>query len=223
MFCTKCGKKNKDEYNFCIYCGAVLKKPKDLISAKHVSEVSTPSVDVENKKPLNKVPHDEIEKVVTPKPEVEPEPELKPKSEIVQEPVFASKLEVEPESMPEPESTTEEETKQESTFNHVDKPVIAAERSICLKDEKGKEYFINNFPAVVGKSKKADCMLTGDQNISRQHVKIHEYGGDLFVVEDLKSTNKTFINGYILEPEELVVLSNGDLLKLGKTEFQVIY
>lgn len=93
---------------------------------------------------------------------------------------------------------------------------------VLTRKNDDKEYIIDNLPATIGKGSAADFVIAGDNAISRVHVKIHEYGDEGFVIEDLNSTNKTFLNGNALEPEELVVINNGDILKLGKTEFKIV-
>lgn len=180
MFCTACGKENKDGYKFCIACGKELKAP----ASKATPQKPAPKHAVGNK-PVAPAP----EPVATAAPAPAPAP-------------APAKTEA-----PKPEPAKQEEPK----------------RVLNLFDNKGNVCKLTSFPAVIGKSKTADCVLQGDTNVSREHVKIHVYGQDKFVCEDLNSTNKTFINGYILEPEELVILENDDVLMLGKTELKIQY
>lgn len=93
--------------------------------------------------------------------------------------------------------------------------------TVVLQGQDGKDYEISTFPAVIGKGSAANVILTGDESISRIHAKVHEYGDKGFVIEDLNSSNKTFLNGNELQPEELVILSDGDTLKMGKSRFTV--
>lgn len=176
MFCTACGKENKDGYKFCIACGKELKAP----VTKATQQKQAPKHAV-GKKPAAPVE----EPVAAPAPEPAPvkDEALKPKPAKQEQPT----------------------------------------RVLNLFDNKGNVCKLTSFPAVIGKSKTADCVLQGDTNVSREHVKIHVYGQDKFVCEDLNSTNKTFINGYVLEPEELVILENDDVLMLGKTELKIQY
>lgn len=92
--------------------------------------------------------------------------------------------------------------------------------TVSLSGKNG-DFDINTFPSVLGKGSSADVIITGDESISRTHAKIHEYGEEGFVIEDLKSSNKTYLNGNVLKPEELVVISDGDTLKMGKSKFTV--
>lgn len=95
------------------------------------------------------------------------------------------------------------------------------ENTIILVDKKGTEYLLDHFPMTIGKGSAADCILPGDETISRVHATIHEYNNDKFVIEDMNSSNKTYLNDNVVEPEELVLLNDGDKLKLGKSEFTV--
>lgn len=60
--------------------------------------------------------------------------------------------------------------------------------------------------------------LDADVGVSRQHARLRDEGGEL-VVEDLDSSNGTFINGEpVTEPR---VLREGDLLQIGSSAFEV--
>lgn len=169
MFCTACGKENKDGYKFCIACGKELKVP----AKNSGGSKSAPKHAFNNQGNAPMAPAAEVQpKAAAPK-------------------------------------------------SKDNKPTGA--RVLKLFNNKGESCEITKFPAVVGKGKDADCKVEGDTNVSRQHVKIHIYGEDKFVCEDLNSTNKTYINGYVLEPEELVILENNDVLMLGKTELKIQY
>ncbi|MBQ4066292.1 MAG: FHA domain-containing protein [Clostridia bacterium] len=60
--------------------------------------------------------------------------------------------------------------------------------------------------------------VEGDGSISSKHCRIL-CGGEGFFIEDLGSSNHTYLNGRMLTSME--VLGNGDFLKMGKSEFQV--
>lgn len=53
------------------------------------------------------------------------------------------------------------------------------------------------------------------QTVSRQHVKVFKQGNKV-MIEDLASTNGTFLNGKRLAPYVAELLSNGDMLQLGQ-------
>ena len=85
-----------------------------------------------------------------------------------------------------------------STNENIDinKPVfrLGKERSYC-------DYFVNNNSAV-----------------SRSHADIITRGNEYYIM-DLNSTNKTFINGVKLVPNEEKELHDGDNVRLGNEEF----
>ena len=69
----------------------------------------------------------------------------------------------------------------------------------------------------------AECIsvnVEGNEAISRVHARIL-YAGDQFVVEDMGSSNKTYINGDVLAPHDPVALRDGDTLRLANEEFTV--
>jgi hypothetical protein len=69
-----------------------------------------------------------------------------------------------------------------------------------------------------------DIDLTQDggatHGVSRQHACIYQ-GSNGTYVEDINSTNGTFINGERLSPLQTYPLQHGDVLRLGKLELQV--
>lgn len=77
---------------------------------------------------------------------------------------------------------------------------------------------IPGLPLVVGRASNADMILAGDEQVSRRHAKLTTIGERLFI-EDLKSTNKTFVNG---EEISVVQLNHDDRIKIGNTTLEVI-
>ncbi|MBL3593890.1 MAG: VWA domain-containing protein [Synergistaceae bacterium] len=74
-------------------------------------------------------------------------------------------------------------------------------------------------PLVVGRSStKAGLVLEGDLGISGAHMRLFEKEGALWV-EDMRSTNGTFLNGVALDGTYR--LKDGDLILLGGTELRV--
>ncbi len=88
-----------------------------------------------------------------------------------------------------------------------------------LKDQNtGKKYCINKNVTVIGKSSaKSDIVLTNNA-ISRDHVHLYKFQNKI-LIEDQKSTNKTYINGKSIEPFRLVEIKNGDEMKLSNEVF----
>jgi hypothetical protein len=74
----------------------------------------------------------------------------------------------------------------------------------------------------IGRSARNDIQIK-DRTISRKQVKLFRIGNNLFV-EDLKSTNRTLVNGKSIHPGEGFEVRNGDVIALGSTvmrlEFQ---
>lgn len=100
--------------------------------------------------------------------------------------------------------------------------ILGDDTKVILTRQDGEEYRLSTFPVCLGKGSAADVILAGDESVSRQHICIHEDDENVFVIEDMNSSNKTYLNGNVLEPEELVILNTGDKIKLGNTELDVV-
>jgi diguanylate cyclase (GGDEF)-like protein len=82
----------------------------------------------------------------------------------------------------------------------------------------GKRRDIEKEGIVIGRADEADIPLD-DQSVSRQHVRILQRKKEFFV-NDLKSTNGTYLNDVrITEP---TLLHNGDRIKIGTTIFKFV-
>src|SRR5689334_10146318 len=68
---------------------------------------------------------------------------------------------------------------------------------------------------VVGRGETGFGNLHGDPEISRTHARIREFEGGVMVVEDLGSTNGTFVNGQRVHAQQ--VLRSGDRIRMGQT------
>lgn len=62
---------------------------------------------------------------------------------------------------------------------------------------------------------------TEDKYMSKVHAVFSRKGKNAFTIADLNSTNGTWLNGEKLHPNDEEYLENGDLLKIGRTEFSV--
>lgn len=100
--------------------------------------------------------------------------------------------------------------------------ILGDSTKIILTRQDGEKFKIENFPVVVGKGSAADLIIAGDESISRKHFCIHEHEDGSFILEDLVATNKTYLNGDVLEAEELVSINNNDIIKAGKTELTIL-
>jgi predicted component of type VI protein secretion system len=81
----------------------------------------------------------------------------------------------------------------------------------------GQEILVRRASLVIGRDK--DCQLRlGCTLVSRRHCAIH-LQDDRLLVEDLNSTNGTFLNGEEVNGQE--ELHHGDRLNVGTFEFQI--
>lgn len=70
----------------------------------------------------------------------------------------------------------------------------------------------------IGRLETSDLILSSNA-VSRRHAKMAIMEGDLYIT-DLKSSNGTYING--IRQEDRSLLRDGDLLKIGASEFRVV-
>jgi two-component system cell cycle response regulator len=84
--------------------------------------------------------------------------------------------------------------------------------------ELGRKYDLVDQTLVVGRSSKADIQID-QESVSRNHAKIVA-GPRSVTVQDLGSTNGTFVNDQVIEGT--LQLRNGDLIKIGRTIFKYI-
>ncbi len=84
----------------------------------------------------------------------------------------------------------------------------------------GEKYLLGNKDIVIGRDKDCDIAIS-DSRVSRQHLKIGFEAGQV-VIEDLGSTNGTFVNGErVIRP---IVLKNGDQVHISSdTLFNFAY
>jgi serine phosphatase RsbU (regulator of sigma subunit) len=78
----------------------------------------------------------------------------------------------------------------------------------------GKEYPLEQEEIIIGRGSKCDIVIS-DEDVSRQHAKI-VCKGKAYIIEDLNSTNGTFVNG---NKAERAVLNDLDRIRLGKKVF----
>jgi len=72
---------------------------------------------------------------------------------------------------------------------------------------------------LIGKSPDADYQITDNRRVSRRHATLRISNGECYV-RDHNSTNHTFINGKLIQPEFEIMLSNNDYIRLGDEEFK---
>ena len=89
-------------------------------------------------------------------------------------------------------------------------------RMVLLDDKEGEEYLFADVERFIGREAGNDIVIV-DTQMSARHVRVSQANGE-FWVEDLHSTNGTFVNGRRIEARTR--LCNDDLLKMGRTLFK---
>lgn len=89
---------------------------------------------------------------------------------------------------------------------------------------KGKlEFFVEDGDYVIGRNPEEVCGVIPEEvsrAVSRRHCMIMKLNGKFFV-QDLDSTNYTFVNGTVIPAYEFMELVNNDILSLADIEFRV--
>jgi hypothetical protein len=82
----------------------------------------------------------------------------------------------------------------------------------------GEAYPLTPRGARIGRSRQAgnDVVLADDVMVSKRHARIAADNGR-FVLQDVGSTNGTFVNGAPLPPGEIHLLRSGDEIRVGET------
>ncbi len=93
---------------------------------------------------------------------------------------------------------------------------LVVQRSPSL--EEGAEFPVESAPVTVGRGGQNDLVLDGDEFASARHARV-EARGDGVWVQDLESTNGTFVNGTRVVGAER--MSPGDILRVGETDLRV--
>ena len=93
---------------------------------------------------------------------------------------------------------------------------LVVQRSPSL--EVGDEFPLNSAPVTVGRGGQNDLVLAGDEFASARHARI-EARGDGVWVQDLDSTNGTYVNGARVMGAQRV--KAGDVVRVGDTDLVV--
>jgi len=94
---------------------------------------------------------------------------------------------------------------------------LVVERSPSL--EEGNAFQLNSAPVTLGRGGQNDLVLDGDEFASARHARI-EVRGDGVWVQDLDSTNGTYVNGSRVAGAQR--LDPGDVLRVGETDLRVV-
>ncbi|WP_373116913.1 FHA domain-containing protein [Holdemania massiliensis] len=95
-----------------------------------------------------------------------------------------------------------------------------ASEKAWLEQIRGKIHIaITKFPFVIGKEKnQTDYTVLGNTNVSRKHIQL-SIKDERIQIQDLNSTNHTYVNGKCIQPGCLVPLTDQDRILLGNEEF----
>jgi Inner membrane component of T3SS, cytoplasmic domain len=93
---------------------------------------------------------------------------------------------------------------------------LVVQRSPSL--EEGDEFPLNSAPVTLGRGGQNDLVLDGDEFASSRHARI-EVRGDGVWVQDLDSTNGTYVNGSRVAGAQR--LDAGDVLRVGETDLRI--
>ena len=90
---------------------------------------------------------------------------------------------------------------------------------VLAGSNEGKEIAVNSEKFLIGRAD--ECQLRPkSESVSRRHAAIIQKDGRVLLV-DLKSRNGTFVNEKQLSSDKAKILKDGDLLRVGKLEFQI--
>jgi pSer/pThr/pTyr-binding forkhead associated (FHA) protein len=94
-------------------------------------------------------------------------------------------------------------------------------RLVVLKSpalDAGEEVPVDTLPVAIGRGGQNEVPLEGDEFASAQHARFESKRDGLWV-EDIGSTNGTFVNGArVTTPRRL---AKGDVVRVGQTDFRV--
>jgi hypothetical protein len=93
---------------------------------------------------------------------------------------------------------------------------LVVQRSPSL--DEGDEFPLNSAPVTLGRGGQNDLVLTGDEFASARHARV-EARPDGVWVQDLESTNGTYVNG--ARVAGAMRLTAGDVLRVGETDLLV--
>jgi FHA domain-containing protein len=81
----------------------------------------------------------------------------------------------------------------------------------------GEEVPVDSMPVAIGRGGQNEIPLDGDEFASAQHARFESKRDGLWV-EDIGSTNGTYVNGTLLERPQRLKL--GDIVRIGESDFR---
>ena len=97
------------------------------------------------------------------------------------------------------------------------KEVPVGKLVIIYGDHAGREYRLGPKGVLIGRTDQCDITID-DSSASRKHASIEKKDAR-FLLQDLKSTNGTLVNGEFIDVH---VLTHGDKIRIGRTVFQFL-
>lgn len=88
---------------------------------------------------------------------------------------------------------------------------------IIYGDYAGREYRVGPTRVLIGRTDQCDITIN-DSSVSRKHASIESKDGR-FLLQDLKSTNGTQVNGEFID---VYLLNHGDKIRIGRTVLQFL-
>ena len=88
------------------------------------------------------------------------------------------------------------------------------------KSTQGTMIDLSNLPLTIGKEGRYVDVLVDDPFVSRVHARILRQKDGAVAVQDLGSTNGTWVNDIIVEPHEERPMMQGDILRIGRAEYE---
>lgn len=80
---------------------------------------------------------------------------------------------------------------------------------------------LDSFPCVIGKLESYVDAVVDDRSVSRIHARISKDEEEHLIIQDLNSTNGTWVGSRRLEPNEVSVISENQLIRFGRVEFKL--
>lgn len=94
------------------------------------------------------------------------------------------------------------------------------QRHLINMDKDSTEcILLSKLPCILGKMSECADVILKDKSISRMHARIFEEDGELYI-QDLNSTNGTFLNGIQLETNEILKIKVGDEIRFGNLRYR---
>src|SRR5580704_13712755 len=84
----------------------------------------------------------------------------------------------------------------------------------------GRQWPLEDTDLIIGRAPNAHIFVD-DRSVSKFHAKLVLGGGDVSII-DLESTNKTIVNGRMIQPLVPLKLKNNDQIKVGNIIFKFL-